>query len=558
MSGDTMGTTWRWGALAALMLLSVFDSAKGQDGLGGNRTDPLEDYRRRLAKDPATVSQPPGVALESVVKPEEYHVGPSDVFSVNIWVSPPLSYALTVSPEGSLIIPNVGEVAVADISLAEAKEKVVFEVRRKYRAGEVTMTLTSPRPIVVMVTGSVRYPGLYTLSAMDRAHRAIEQATKPVSPEPRTGFKEALEEMSTRNVVLTHKDGTRSRVDIDKFFATRDGRWNPFLREGDVVQVPRKDQARNFVAIYGEVNAPGRFEYVPGDHVKDLFLIAQGFTRYARADSVLHSRLDSLATRLQTQVLDLRAILDGRAEDVPLEPGDRVVVLSVPEYRQDYNVTVLGEVRYPGTYPITRNTTRLTELIDRAGGFTEVASLSASYITRRVPSRGVLVDSVSNLRGRAGGEDWNYYSTESALLGMRRYVQVNFAHLFTDGDSLQNVVLQPYDTVHVSRWTNTVYVFGQVVQPGYVPFVGGKDVEYYILEAGGELEAARLDDIKVIKATNKQWIPFEDTVVEEGDYIWVPKDPEREFGYYLGIIGQTASILSVAISVVVIVTTLGN
>jgi len=221
-------------------------------------------------------------------------------------------------------------------------------------------------------------------------------------------------------------------------------------------------------------------------------------------------------------------------------------------------VTVLGEVRYPGTYPITRNTTRLTELIDRAGGFTEAASLSSSYITRRVPSRGFIVDSVSNLRGRAGGEDWNYYSTESTLLGMRRYVQADFGRVFTDGDSLQNVVLQPDDTVHVSRWTNTVYVFGQVVQPGYVPFVAGKDVEYYVQEAGGGLESARFDDIKVVKATNKQWIPFEDTVVEEGDYIWVPKDPEREFGYYLGIIGQTASILSVAISAVVIVTTLGN
>ncbi|MCK5572412.1 MAG: polysaccharide biosynthesis/export family protein, partial [Bacteroidetes bacterium] len=301
MSGDRNRTICRWGALVIPMLLSVSTTAVGQDGYTGGRSDMLEDYKRRLALEAGTVAQPPGVALESVVNPDEYYVGPSDVFAVNIWVSPPLSYSLTVSPEGSLIVPSVGEVAVADISLAEAKERVVSEIRRKYRVGDVSVTLISPRPVVVMVTGSVRYPGLYTLSAMDRAHRAIEQANKPVSPEPRIGFKEALEEMSTRNVVLTHKDGTRSRVDIDKFFVTRDGRWNPFLREGDMVQVPRKDKARNFIAVYGEVNAPGRYEYVPGDSVTDLFLMAQGFTRYARTDSVLLSRLDSMATELQTQ-----------------------------------------------------------------------------------------------------------------------------------------------------------------------------------------------------------------------------------------------------------------
>jgi protein involved in polysaccharide export with SLBB domain len=505
-----------------------------------------------------TMSQPPSLALESVVNPEEYYVGPSDVFSVSVWISPATTYSLTVSPEGSLLIPQVGEVSVADLTLAEAKRRVVGEIRKKYRGGDISVTLIAPRQIVVMVTGAVRYPGLYTVSAMDRAHRAIEQANKPVSPEPRIGLKEALLEMSTRNVVLTHKDGSQSRVDVDKFFATRDGRWNPFLREGDVIQVPKKDQARNFVAVYGEVNAPGRYEFVPGDSVAELFLITQGFTRYARVDSILLSRMDTLGIRMETWELNMEAILDGVEPDIGLEPGDRLVVLSVPDYRKDYHVTVVGEVLYPGTYPITRGTTHLRDVIDRAGGFTEAASLTAAYVIRKPPSRGFLVDSVSNLRGRISGEDWTYYTPESSLLGMRHYVQVNFDRLFNGGDSLQNIIVQPHDTIHVPRWSNTVYVFGQVVRPGYVPFVPGKDTFYYVLEAGGELESARLDDAKVIKATTKQWLPFEETEVEEGDYIWVPKDPEREFGYYLGVIAQSAAIISVAISTVVIVSQIGK
>jgi protein involved in polysaccharide export with SLBB domain len=558
MTGDATRTRDRRGAILLLLLLSVSALTTAQDRTGSDRSDLLDEYRSRLGTGQSTIPQPPSLALESVVNPEEYYVGPSDLFSVSVWISPATTYSLTVSPEGSLIIPNVGEVSVADVTLAEAKERVIEEIQKKYRGGQISVTLIAPRQVVVMVTGAVRYPGLYTVSAMDRAHRAIEQANKPVSPEPRIGLKEALLEMSTRNVVLTHKDGSRSRVDIDKFFATREGQWNPFLREGDVIQVPKKDQARNFVAVYGEVNAPGRYEYVAGDSVTDLFLISQGFTRYARVDSILLSRMDTLGIQMKTWPLNMEAILDGDHPDIALEPGDRVVVLSVPDYRKDYTVTLVGEVLYPGTYPITRGTTYLHDVIERAGGFTEAASLGAAYITRRIPSRGFLVDSLSNLKGRISGEDWTYYTTESALLSLMQTVQVDFNRLFTEGDSLQNVLLQPEDTVYVPRKTNTVYVFGQVVRPGHIPFVPGKDVFYYVLEAGGEIESARLDDSKVVKATTKQWLPFEETTVEEGDYIWVPKDPEREFGYYLGVIAQSAAIISVAISTVVIVSQIGK
>ena len=61
-------------------------------------------------------------ALEGPVDPEKYYVGPSDILSVNIWISPPLNFSLTVTPEGTLIIPTVGEVRVTDLTLREAKK----------------------------------------------------------------------------------------------------------------------------------------------------------------------------------------------------------------------------------------------------------------------------------------------------------------------------------------------------------------------------------------------------------------------------------------------------
>jgi hypothetical protein len=97
-----------------------------------------------------------------------------------------------------------------------------------------------------------------------------------------------------------------------------------------------------------------------------------------------------------------------------------------------------------------------------------------------------------------------------------------------------------------------VYVFGQVVTNGYIPFVAGEGLEYYVKKAGGYIERARTGDVKIVKARTRQWLAPDETIIEAGDYIWVPRVIERSFGYYMGIIGQTAAIVSVAVSIVLL------
>jgi protein involved in polysaccharide export with SLBB domain len=501
----------------------------------------------------------PLTAFESPVDPEEYFLGPSDILSVNLWISPPVSFTLTVTPEGTLIIPTVGEIHVEGLPLARAKELVRGEVRKKYVAGETSVTLIVPRPIVVMVTGHVLMPGLYELTAVDRAHRAIEEANKMARPDPEFSFKELMARMSTRNVVLKHRDGTISRVDIDMFLATREEIWNPFLREGDVVIVPRKSDKRNLIGVYGEVNLPGRYEFVPGDSLEALIELAQGFTRHARLDSVLFYRLDRGGSNMTTRVVDVEGILQGQAVDVALEPGDRVVIQSIPDFREDYRVTVLGQVLQPGTYPITRNTTRLSEIIRRAGDFTEFASLHSAYVSRnRSHTRGWDLDSLQAMRGRRLDDDFGYFVNETEIVIRQEYVSVDFVKLFVEQDSTQDILLQSEDTVYVPSMRNTVYVYGQVLAPGHIPYTPGRDVSFYIQRAGGFGESAQDDNVQVVKAKNRQWLNPEETAVEEGDYIWVPRDPERPFGYYLGIVAQSAAIVSVAMSVIILATQAGR
>lgn len=503
-------------------------------------------------------NQQEGIAHESIVDPARYFVGPSDIIAVNIWMSPPLSFNLTVTPEGTLIIPTVGEIRVIDLTLEETKELVLTGARKKYLSAEITTTLVKPRPIIVMVTGTVLNPGLYTLTSIDRAHRAIEEANRPTRLQTNENVEKFLREMSTRNVVLKHRNGSMERIDIAKFLASKDDRWNPFLREGDMIIVPRMNKRKNVFGVYGEVNTPGRFEFVEGDSLTDALQIGQGFTRIALRDSVDISSLDEDGTHLRVLTVDAERILAGENENIPLQPGDRILVRSRKEMREDYRVRVEGEVLFPGYYPITKNQSRLSEVIRQAGGVTEFAALKAAVLYRRsVDPAEVITERLLSLRGGISAEDSADYYVETELRLRQERVNVDFARLMA-GDSTQDVVVRDDDIITVPSNRGTIYVFGQLVSPGHVPYVPGQSVEYYVGMVGGFTDRARRDDVRVIKTGTKQWLLPTETVVEEGDYIWVPKEPDRPFSYYMTIASQTASVLAVILGIGVVITQISN
>jgi len=521
----------------------------------------LDLLNRVERQDLSSTTQQPGIALESIINPDEYYVGPSDVFSVNIWISPPTSYLLTVSPEGTLIIPTIGEVRVADLKLSEVKKIVRKKIGNRYKGGqeEPSVTLVTPRPIVVWVRGNVLNPGSFELRAFNRADKAIDEANRIQSLQTQDELTRILSTMSTRHVTVRHNDGTSSPVDISKFLATKKGHWNPYLREGDVVIVPRKDLERSAIGIYGEVNVPGRVEYVRGDSIRDILGISQGFTSKAIVDSLEFFRFDPKRDSMVSTIFDGRALLAREIPDHALEPGDRIVVRAHPDSRADFTVNVIGEVVFPGVYPISRDKTYLREVIRKAGGFTEFASIKTSELVRQsVLEEEVELERLLSQRGGASADDSLYYYLETDLKLKKEIVNVDFSHVFVEGDTTQDVLLKSGDEVLVPTKQVTIYVFGQVASPGHIPFLPGGEVEFYIRQAGGYTDRARPDDIRIVKAKTRQWIDPDNTTVEEGDYIWVPKEVERPFGYYMAIIGQSAAILSVALSIILITLQIGN
>ncbi|MGA2624692.1 MAG: SLBB domain-containing protein [Bacteroidota bacterium] len=507
-------------------------------------------------KIPTSIVQLGGIPLESTIDPDLYFVGPSDGIAVNIWTSPPLNFNLTVTPEGTLIVPTIGEVRISDLKLSDAKKKILAEVRKKYISAEATVTLTTPRQIVVTVTGNVLSPGSLVVRATDRTNTAIQEASK--SDQLSRDRLVALQKtMSKRNITLKRRDGLVHHIDLVKFYATKEDSLNPYLREGDIIFVPATNFEKNVIGVYGEVNSPDRYEYVEGDSITDAIKIAYGMTVHAIADSVELSKLDSTAEVLFTTIVNVQDILDKKAPNMALNPGDRIVVKARPDFRRDYRVRISGEVVYPGTYPVTKNKTRLSEIVRHAGGFTEYAALRYAVLSRRsISPQDIEIERLMSSRGSVSPEDSAYYHLETNLRLNKELVDVDFEKLFVKHDSTQDVLLQSEDEIYVPSTEKTVYVFGEVVLPGHVPFVAGQDPQYYIRKAGGFADQARSGDVKVIKSNTKQWLDPGQTTIDPGDYVWVPREPYRPFPYYTAIARDITSFIGALTGLAILIATL--
>ena len=549
--GKRICASWVFlGAMVGLCCTPAAGQQVGTSDLGSDWLSALGRGAATQAVQPTVTTR--SVALESTVDPDEYIVGPSDGFGVTIWTSPPIVANTVVTPEGTLLIPSVGEIRVADLSLTKARAVILDEIRRRFISAKATVTLTSPRTVIVTVLGHVLVPGTYVLSTTDRVSRAIEAAnqvarSQKVEEELNLQYMRTLQ--SKRLIVVHHRNGTDQAVDLSRYAAENLYTLNPYLQGGDVIVVPRVNEHRGLIGVYGAVHLPGRLEYVPGDSMHTAIDLAYGCTEEAITDSVELYRYDRSGKEKQQTVINLNQ----SGSDMPLEAGDRIVVRRKPDLRGDPRVVVSGEVRFPGTYPISREGTRLTQIIAMAGGFTSQAALSSATVVRQaVNPTEIESEKLASYTGGVPPEDTLYYAVETASRIQGERVSTDFVALFQQGDSTRDVTMKDGDVITIPAIDLSIYVFGQVVLPGHVPFEAGRDYEYYIKQAGGLTDRARTGGIRVVKASTKQWLDPSDTKVEEGDYIWVPMVTEHNFAYYVNVISQAAGIIGVAVSLAVL------
>jgi polysaccharide export outer membrane protein len=541
-SAAWMAATVLLASLSAGDLLSQTGSQTGIDRRSLGST-----LERLSSQEPRPPESP--IPLEGVVDENEYVVGPGDIFSFLIPGVTVFPLQLVVSPEGTLAIPNGGEFTVHGKTLKSVKE----QIRSSITAARPSLTLLTPRTFVITILGAVEKPGSYVASAVTRVDKALALAGASPSVDP------SARRFSTRRIVLRRTGIPDRIVDLERFYAFQRSGDNPFLREGDLVIVPPRALDQTAVSVYGGVQAPGQYEFRDGDSLVALIKIAQGLAPIADPTVVELTRLTPDGSSATSFVYDITPIIAGKSPDILIQNKDRIVVREVPDRRGDFKVVVRGEVKFPGTYPITPDSTRLSDIIRRAGGFTEFASLPMAEVERRQTTpQGVPLDlsreALLNLRMNdqlVTPEERAYYDLEATL--RRGTVSVDFVALFERGDTTNDILLGDGDVVFVPASNKTVYVYGQVARPGYVPYKDGANLRYYIEKAGGYGDKADAGNSRIIKGKTREWLGASDTVIEPGDYIWVPKDIKYPTAYYLNLVSQAASFISVVLSMTVII-----
>lgn len=491
--------------------------------------------------------EPPNVLLDRAVDPDHYIIGPGDRLLISFYdiATPPME--VEVLPEGVVSITGVGEVKLGAITLREAKQRIISALKSRFRDRAVTVSLSGIRSFKVSVTGAVKNPGGVVVTASDRVAEAIREAGG------------RLKKGSARSIRLI-SDSDTLIADLSYYAATGESDKNPYLHEGYEIFVPAVSDSFAKIESYGALKMPGVFEYRPGDRLSDL--LALSFGPALNAD-LKHAELLRFApddTSTISKTIDLSELManKGSDEDLLLQQDDRLFVRAIAGFRPKEQVQIVGEVKFPGSYPIQPGCETLSELIEHAGGLLEGASLDEAEMyrsTEQIEAGQTSFEKLLQLSNEKLTDFELQYLKELSAQKPGR-VAVDFNRLLKNKDPKFDVRLEDGDYVRIPRKSYAVTVLGRVVNPGQVPYRDRQSVDYYIQAAGGFGYKANKGDIRIIKANTGAVIEADNGVnVGMGDKIMVPQKKPlnlwgtiRDVGFFLANVATVYIVIHQAVN----------
>lgn len=453
-------------------------------------------------------------AQDKIVDPNVYIVGPGDQLTIFFFGSFTRENRLIISPEGSVLIPEFGEVYLGQITLADAKHSILKALKKRYRNVNISVTLSKLRKLKVSIDGLVNFPGIYTISSLDRVTEAIQLAG---------GLKDNA---SKRNIKLI-RNGVVNNVDLIASARGGSDINNPYLIEGDKIFVTPRQINIGLVEIYGSVKVSGEYEFVAGERITDLVLLAGGLTINADTGSAKLVRFTNSLNITETIAIDLQEALEnpGSEFDLLLEPDDRLFIRAIANYHPKAEILIEGEVLLPGRYAIKEDTTTLSEVISWAGGFTELASIDEAKMFRY--GYEAMKDTELDRQLKLTVDQLSEIEREYLLLRSdpeQGRVSINFRELFVGKNLDYDVTLKDYDRIIIPKKSNTVRIMGRVLRPGLATFRDGATVDYYVAQCGGFTRSANKGKIRIVKSASGAIVkPSSKNRIEVGDEILVPE-----------------------------------
>lgn len=429
--------------------------------------------------------------------PPDYKLGPGDQLVLILTGDVELTHTLAVTREGFILIPQAGQVFVANLTLDQLRDVLHTRLAKVYeslRGGpkattRVDISVANVRVNQVYVVGEVKQAGAYQISALGTALTALYAAGGITM------------RANTRQIDVLRLNKVVATLDLYDYLLRGDKSNDIRLETGDVVYVPLRGTRAQ---ITGAVLRPAIYELKEREGLPDLLRAAGGFRPDAALERVTIHRILPAPERgtgpfpRAVVAVPLRAppavVVDPVGSpshanrggvflpSISLENGDSVVVDSIAPLDSSYFVVIAGAVNKPGRFPWREGMT-LRDLMLVAGGPKVAAYLKEAEIARMPADR-----SQGQLAGTV-----RVPLDSSYLLGRDatgRYLGP--PGLPFPGSGAPEVPLQPYDNVLILpqpefELPRTVHVAGQVRFPGSYTLTTGKERLADVIDRAGGL-----------------------------------------------------------------------
>jgi protein involved in polysaccharide export with SLBB domain len=413
----------------------------------------------------------------------------------------------------------------------------------------------------VSISGAVYLPGDYELTEGMTIKDLIVKAR---------GLKQ--DAYNARGLILREsEDLTPEYLSFSPTQVASSGPGNIALKPNDRVSISSVTdiKEKTNVSIYGEVRNAGVYPFIENMSLKDLILLAGGFT-----DAAIPQRIE-VARRLRkdtfdlndvevSDVFDIRSVKDLQvtAADIKLAPYDAIIVRKNPGYQVQSNVRVEGEVLYPGPYVLANKNERISDIIKRAGGLTKQAYEEGVYVTR-INSKNVLNEVTAKkvnkiqatLRDTTG-------QLEKDVDRNVDQIAVDLASILENRGSKNDLILEDGDVITIPKEKMDVRISGQVLFPTRVIYDKRLSLKDYLGRAGGVTDNARKGKVYVLYANGNaaktsHFLFFRQyPKVAPGSEVIVPKKHEVErrrltTGEVIGITTAITSFAGVLLSLII-------
>jgi len=434
--------------------------------------------------------------------PDTYRLGPGDQLVLVLTGEVELAHEREVTREGFIVIPNVGQVFVANLTMADLRAVLRTRLAGSYSGidrGTTTLSVTVARLRTnqIYVTGEVEQAGAYQLASVATVTNALYAAGGPT------------ELGNLRGVRVQRRSGEVITLDLYPYLLAGDVSGDVILEQGDVVFVPLKGRR---VQLNGAVARPAYYELSETEGLIDVLSAAGGFAPNAlRRRLSIHrvllpsERGPGLADRAAID-LELRAATDTATQGylggvvipaVGIQDGDSIVVDSIYPLTEGYWVTVAGMVRTPGRFP-WRDGMTLREVVELARGPTVGADLREAEVSR-MPDNREIGQLAIRLRVPLDSSYLSQRDPEGTFRGPPGVA-------FPPPGTAAEVPLEPFDQVLILQQPDfempeQVVIGGEVSIPGRYTLLSKTDrVADLVARSGGVLGTGYLEGARLFRS----------------------------------------------------------